>query len=68
MKPTAERSTVGTSWIAASGRPEATTASLKALAMTSEVRKLSEPLRRITALPDFRQSAAASAVTFGRDS
>ena len=33
-------------------------ASLNALAMTSEVRKLSEPLRRITALPDFRQSAA----------
>ena len=26
--------------------------------MTSEVRKLSEPLRRITALPDLRQSAA----------
>ena len=68
MNPTAERSTVGTSWIEASGRPEATVASLNALAMTSEVRKLSEPLRRITALPDFRQSAAASAVTFGRNS
>ena len=28
----------------------------------------SVPPRRITALPDFRQSAAASRVTFGRDS
>ena len=34
--------------------------------MTSEVRKLSEPPRRIAALPAFRQSAPASAVTFGR--
>ena len=68
MKPTAERSTVGTSWIAASGRPAATSASLKALAITSEVRKLSLPLRKIAALPDFKHSPAASAVTFGRDS
>ena len=29
-------------------------------------RKLSEPPRRITALPALRQSAPASAVTFGR--
>ena len=35
--------------------------------MTSEVRKLSDPLRSIAALPDLRQSAAASAVTLGRD-
>ena len=68
MKPTAERSTVGTSWIAASGKPAATSASLKVLAMTSEVRKLSDPLRRIAALPDFTHSPAASAVTLGRDS
>jgi hypothetical protein len=27
---------------------------------------LSEPPRRITALPDFKHSAPASAVTFGR--
>ena len=29
-------------------------------------RRLSEPPRRIAALPDFRHSAPASAVTFGR--
>ncbi len=28
----------------------------------------SEPPRKIAALPDFRHSPAASAVTFGRDS
>ena len=67
MKPTAARSTVGTSWIAASGNPASARPSVSALQMTSEVRKLSEPLRRITALPDLRQSAPASAVTFGRD-
>ena len=36
--------------------------------IASEVSKHSLPPRRITALPDFRQSAPASAVTFGLDS
>ena len=34
--------------------------------MASEVRKLSEPARRMAALPALRQSAPASAVTLGR--
>ena len=68
MNPTAERSTVGTSWIEASGSRASASASLKMLAITSEDRKLSLPLRKIAALPDFRQSPAASAVTLGRDS
>ena len=37
-----------------------------ARAIASEVRKLSDPARRIAALPALRQSAPASAVTFGR--
>ena len=37
-----------------------------AAAMASAVRKLSEPARRIAALPALRQRAPASAVTFGR--
>ena len=34
--------------------------------MAPALRRLSEPPRRIAALPDFRQSAAASAMTLGR--
>ena len=36
--------------------------------MARLVRSASEPPRSNTALPDLRHSAAASAVTFGRDS
>ncbi len=34
--------------------------------MARQERKLSEPPRRITALPDFRHSTPASAATLGR--
>ena len=41
-------------------------ATLQAATIAAEVRKLSEPPRRIAALPDFMASAPASAVTLGR--
>ena len=66
MAPTAARSRVGTSWIAARGRPASASPSRSASAMMPQLRKLSEPPRRIAALPALRQSAPASAVTLGR--
>ena len=36
--------------------------------MAKDELKLSEPQRKIEALPDFRHKLPASAVTFGRDS
>ena len=66
MSPTAARSRVGTSWIASSGRPAARRPALSAAWIAREERKLSEPPRRITALPDLRARLPASAVTFGR--
>ena len=66
MAPTAARSRVGTRLIASAGKPACSRPSLIASAMASEVRKLSEPARRMAALPALRQSAPASAVTLGR--
>ncbi len=51
--------------IAASGRPAARRPSISAAWMARFERWLSEPPRRIAALPALRHSAAASAVTFG---
>ena len=64
--PTAARSRVGTSVIAASGRPASRRPCTRHSWIARHERKLSEPPRRITALPDFRQSTPASAVTLGR--
>ena len=65
--PTAARSVVGTSWIASSGRPAARQPLDQAgVDRARRMRRLSEPPRRITALPALRQSAPASAVTLGR--
>ena len=66
ISPTAARSRVGTSWIAASGRSAAASPSASAAWIAWFERWLSEPPRRITALPALRHSAPASAVTFGR--
>ena len=66
--PTAARSVVGTSWMQPAGSPASARAARSAAAMAREECQLSEPPRRITALPDMRQSAPASAVTLGRDS
>jgi hypothetical protein len=68
ISPTAARSRVGTSCTAFSGRPAAAMPRRKHAAMTREEWKLSEPPRRITALPARRLNPPASAVTFGRDS
>ncbi len=66
--PTAARSVVGTSWMAAAGRPAAISPTPSAFMIADDELKLSEPQRRIAALPAFRHSPPASAVTFGRDS
>ena len=55
-------------WTAASGSPAAAIPSLTHAAIARLLRIDSEPPRRIAALPDLRQSPAASAVTLGRDS
>ena len=65
ISPTAARSVVGTSWIAASGRPAARRPATRPAWIARDEWRLSEPPRRIAALPAFRQSAPASAVTFG---
>ncbi len=67
MIPTAARSVVGRLWIAASGRPAAPRPSRRQARIARADWKLSEPPRRIAALPALRQSAPASAVTFGRE-
>src|SRR6478735_12377818 len=64
--PTAARSRVGTSVIAASGRPASRRPCTRQLWIARQDLKLSEPPRRITALPDFRHSTPASAATLGR--
>ena len=65
--PTAARSRVGTSWIACVRQVRRRAGpSTSAAWIARAERKLSEPPRRITALPALRQSAPASAVTFGR--
>ena len=66
MAPTAARSGVGTSWMASSGRPASARPRRNAAAIAREVRRLSEPPRRIAALPALTHSAPASAVTLGR--
>ena len=65
IAPTAARSVVGTSWIAASGSPAAFSPATRPAWIACAERRLSEPPRRIAAFPAFRQSAPASAVTFG---
>ncbi len=64
--PTAARSRVGTSEIAASGRLASRRPLVSAAWIARDERWLSEPPRRITALPALSVSAPASAVTFGR--
>ena len=64
--PTAARSLVGTRWMAASGKPAAARPCCRQSRMAPEEVKLSEPPRRMAALPDLRQSPPASAVTLGR--
>ena len=66
MWPTAARSGVGTSWIAASGRPALFRPATSAAWIASAELRLSEPPRRIAALPALTASAPASAVTLGR--
>ena len=56
ITPTAARSVVGTSWIAASGRPAARSPSCRPATSAREEWKLSEPPRRIAALPDLRRA------------
>ena len=56
--PTAARSRVGTSWIASSGRPAARRPVAQAATSAREEWKLSEPPRRIAALPDLSAEPA----------
>ena len=51
-----------------SGSPALEMAPISALTITRLEFMASLPPRKITALPDLRQSAAVSAVTLGRDS
>ena len=66
ISPTAARSPVGTSWIAACRQPGRGEAVHQAGVDRALDARLSEPPRRIAALPALRQSPPASAVTFGR--
>ena len=66
MAVTKPRSRLGATCTAASGRPAALKPAAMAAWMAPALWKLSEPPRRITALPDFRQMPAASAPTLGR--
>ncbi len=68
MAITAARSGVSTYWMASAGSPVFSTALARSWAMTVLDSSASLPPRSRTAFPDFRQSAAASAVTLGRDS
>jgi hypothetical protein len=65
---TASRSVVSTTCTAVSGSPAAASPSRTQAAIAWLARRASLPPRRIAALPDFRHSAAASAVTLGRAS
>ena len=64
-RPPRDRSSAR-SWMQASGSPAASSPDTRQAWIAALERMLSEPPRRITALPDFRHSAPASAVTFGR--
>ena len=66
--PTAARSVVSTTWTAASGNPAVRRPSRTQAAIARFECPDSEPPRRMHALPDLSESAAASAVTLGRDS
>ncbi|MGF6876584.1 hypothetical protein OKW35_006063 [Paraburkholderia sp. MM5477-R1] len=66
--PTAARSDVATTCTASCGRPAASRPSPISFASAVLHSSASEPPRKMAALPDFRHSAAASIVTFGRDS
>ncbi len=61
--PTAARSDVATTCTASCGKPAASSASPISFASAVLHSSASEPPRRIVALPDLRQSAAASIVT-----
>src|SRR5258708_1142584 len=65
-RPTAARARVGTSVMVASGKPASRKPCTRQSWIARQERKLSEPPRRITALPDFRHSTPASAATLGR--
>ena len=52
--------------MAAPGRPASSRPLARQATMAELERKLSDPPRRMAALPDFMQSAPASAVTLGR--
>ena len=66
--PTAARSLVPTTCTASRGSPAAASPSWMHPAIARFDASASEPPRRMVALPDFRHSPAASAVTLGRDS
>ena len=68
MAATASRSVTSTNWMASGGAPvfSSALASTAAISVLDSIASL--PPRSSTALPDFTQSPAASAVTFGRDS
>ncbi len=67
-RPTAARSVVSITCTASDGSPAADRPSATSAASAVLDSIASEPPRRMVALPDFRHSAAASMVTFGRDS
>ncbi len=68
MRATASRSVTSRNWMASGGAPVFSSALPSTLAMSVLEAIASLPPRRRTALPDFRQRPAASAVTLGRDS
>ena len=68
ITPTASRLALSMNCSAPSGTPSFSAASARIELMARFDFRASEPPRNITAFPDFRQSAAASAVTFGRAS
>lgn len=65
---TDSRLSPGTSCTASAGRPAPPTASRTTVTRALFEADAEEEPRSSTALPDFRQSAAASTVTFGRAS
>ena len=68
MAPTAPRSDVGTICTPPRGSPAASSPLPTSSARKADVALLSDPPRRITALPAIRHRPAASTVTLGRDS
>ncbi len=65
---TAWRSVVASTWAASTGRPAPARASWMMAQRAALEWKASDPPRRMQALPDFRQSTAASTVALGRAS